>query len=173
NPHGPKPTSKLDADNTINSYTYLPSAIRGDVGVARLPGGHALRRLTRIARRQIVPVDVTPRPKNTVLRPNGPIKHVFFVVKENRTYDQVLGDVGRGDGDPKLELFPKSVTPNVHAFAHRFPLLDHVFANSEASIDGHFWTSAAMVSDYVQKNWMQNYAGRGRPYDFGVYAVSW
>src|SRR5205807_10671621 len=55
----------------------------------------------------------------------------------------------------------------------RFPLLDHVYANSEASIDGHFWTSAAAVSDYVQKSWEQNYAGRARPYDFGVYSITW
>jgi hypothetical protein len=61
----------------------------------------------------------------------------------------------------------------MHALVKRFPLLDHVFANSEASIDGHFWTSAGAVSDYVVKNWHQNYAARGRPYDFGVYAVTW
>ncbi len=95
------------------------------------------------------------------------------MVRENRTYDQILGDDERGDGDPKLTLFGEDVTPNAHALAERFPLLDHVYANSEASIDGHFWTSAASVSDYVTKNWHQNYAGRGRPYDFGVYSVTW
>jgi hypothetical protein len=94
-------------------------------------------------------------------------------VRENRTYDQILGDDARGDGDPKLALFGGDVTPNAHALAQRFPLLDHVYANSEASIDGHFWASAAKVSDYVNKNWFQNYGGRGRPYDFGVYAVTW
>ena len=67
----------------------------------------------------------------------------------------------------------RQVTPNHHALAERFALLDHVYANSEASIDGHFWTSAAKVSDYVHKNWNQNYGGRNRPYDFGVYAVTW
>src|SRR3954469_18907323 len=84
-----------------------------------------------------------------------------------------MGDDARGDGDPKLTLFGEQVTPNAHAIAKRFPLLDHVYANSEASIDGHFWTSAAKVSDYVHKAWFQNYAGRDRPYDFGVYAVTW
>ena len=93
-------------------------------------------------------------------------------MKENRTYDQILGDDPRGDGDPSLTLFGDHYTPNTHALARRFPLLDHVYANSEASIDGHFWTSAAKVSDYVHKNWHQNYGGRGRPYDFGVYAVT-
>ena len=82
-------------------------------------------------------------------------------MRENRTYDQIFGAEPRGDGDPKLELFGEEITPNAHALAERFPLLDHVYANSEASIDGHFWTSAAAVSDYVSKNWHANYGGRG------------
>ena len=65
-----------------------------------------------------------------------------------------------------------TLTPNTHALVRRFPLLDHVYANSEASIDGHFWTAAGAVSDYVPKSWHQNYGGRGRPYDFGAYEVS-
>ena len=112
-------------------------------------------------------------PPDTPITAGGPIEHVFYVVRENRTYDQILGDDPRGDGDPKLTLFGQDVTPNAHALAQRFPLLDHVYANSEASIDGHFWTSAGAVSDYVIKNWHQNYAGRKRPYDFGVYSVTW
>jgi len=173
NPDGPVPTSQYDTDNAIHHFDYLPAVIRGSVGTLHLPGHRRLARLTPVAVHQMLPVDREQPPAGTPLRPDGPIKHVFFVVKENRTYDQILGDVGRGDGDPKLELFGPSVTPNQHAFTSRFPLLDHVYANSEASIDGHFWTSAAGVSDYVQKNWMQNYGGRGRPYDFGVYSVTW
>ena len=69
-------------------------------------------------------------------------------------------------------MFGKKVTPNLHALVTRFPLLDHVFANSEASIQGHFWTAAASVPDYVDRNWVQEYGGRGRPNDFGVYAVT-
>src|SRR5205807_6656802 len=93
-----------------------------------------------------------------------PIKHVFYIVKENRTYDQVLGDLGRGNGDPKLTLFGEDTTPVQHQLAREFVTLDNFFVNGEASIDGHFWTSAAKVSDYVHKAWFQNYAGRGRPY---------
>ena len=170
---GPRPTSPKDSDNEINSFTYLPSVVRGDVGVLRMPSRATLHKFTAVADKVVLPVDRTAAPANTPLRPGGPIKHVFFIVKENRTYDQVLGDIGRGDSDPKLELFGPNVTPNVHALVGRFPLLDHVYADSEASIDGHFWTAAGSVSDYVQKNWMQNYAARGRPYDFGVYAVTW
>ena len=173
NPYGPNPVSPTNNDNHIGLMTYLPSAIRGSVGVMNVPGAAALAKMTPVAVGQMIPVDSSQPPKNTPLRPNGPIKHVFYIVKENRTYDQILGDLGRGDGDPKLELFNSDVTPNGHALADRFPLVDHLYANSEASIDGHFWTSAGAVSDYVQKNWMQNYGGRGRPYDFGVYAVTW
>jgi hypothetical protein len=92
-------------------------------------------------------------------------------VRENRTYDQVMGDDPRGDGDPTDRVRPAGDAQRARS-GQRFPLLDHVYANSEASIDGHYWT-AAPVSDYVHKAWFQNYAGRGRPYDFGVYAVTW
>ena len=171
--NGPRPVGSQASDIDINTFTYLPAAVRGDVGVLAPPSAGELRTMSRVAVRQMVPVDRTQAPAHTPLRPGGPIKHVFFVVKENRTYDQMLGDDRRGDGDPSLELFPASVTPNVHSLVRRFPLLDHVYANSEASIDGHYWMSAAGVPDYVQKNWMQYYAARDRPNDFGIYAVSW
>jgi hypothetical protein len=75
----------------------------------------------------------------------------------------VLGDVARGNGDPQLTLFGDQVTPNIHALVARFPLLDGVRANSETSTDGHLWTTAARVSDYVQRNWIQTYDPDGRP----------
>ena len=173
NPNGPVPTSPNDSDDHINSFRYLPAIVSGTVGVLRHPGHKKLRHYTRQADHSLRPANHQKAPKDTPLRPNGPIKHVFYIVRENRTYDQVLGDVGRGDGDPKLELFPSKVTPNMHALVRQYPLVDHVYADSEASIDGHFWTSAGSVSDYVQKNWMANYAHRGRPYDFGVYSITW
>ena len=172
NPNGPDPTSPNDSDDNINSFGYLPSIVRGESGILRFPNRRRLAKLTPKADREIVPANKRKPPKGTPLRPGGPIQHVFYIVKENRTYDQVLGDDPRGDGDPKLTLFGKKITPNLHALARRFPLLDHVYANSEASIDGHYWTAAGAVSDYVVRSWHQNYAGRGRPYDFGSYVVS-
>ena len=154
-------------------FHYLPSWTLGVSGIASWPSDRQIRRITPRASQQIVPSNTEPAPADTPLRPGGPIKHVFYIVKENRSYDQLLGDDARGDGDPALTLFGQKITPNLHALADRFGLLDHVYANSEASIDGHFWTSAAGVSDYVVKNWHQNYGNRGRPYDFGVYAVTW
>jgi YVTN family beta-propeller protein len=173
NPNGPDPTSRYDNDDEINHFSYLPSIVTGDVGVVPYPSPQQLASYTETADRQLIPANAQPPPAGTPLRPDGPIKHVFFVVRENRTYDQILGDDPRGDGDRNLELFGPKITPNIHRLTSRFPLLDHVYANSEASIDGHFWTSAAMVPDYVHKNWMANYGGRGRPYDFGVYSVTW
>ena len=154
-------------------FRYLPSNVTGMSGILKHPSPRRLARLTPKASKQIRPVNRQRPPAGTPLRPDGPIEHVFYIVRENRTYDQILGDDERGDGDPKLTLFGAEVTPNVHALARRFPLLDHVYANSEASIDAHFWTSAAAVSDYVVKSWHANYAGRQRPYDYGVYAVTW
>jgi DNA-binding beta-propeller fold protein YncE len=172
NPNGPNPNSPNDSDDFINSFQYLPSIVRGNSGVMRFPSDRRIRHLTPKADRQIHPVNQQHPPANTPIRSDGPIKYVFFIVKENRTYDQVLGDDPRGDGNRHLTLFGKRITPNTHALVRRFPLLDHVYANSEASIDGHYWTAAGAVSDYVTKNWPQNYSGRGRPYDFGAYEVS-
>jgi DNA-binding beta-propeller fold protein YncE len=186
NPTGPVPTDPFDpifwafnwnAPTTdvfslTSGTTYLAAMIRGHAGLMRLPSDEKVKRLTSAATRQIHPRDAQKAPAGTPLRADGPIKHVFFVVRENRSYDQILGDLGRGNSDPHLVVFGKDVTPNLHAMATRFPLLDHVFANSEASIQGHFWTAAASVPDYVDRNWVQEYAGRGRPNDFGVYAVT-
>jgi DNA-binding beta-propeller fold protein YncE len=169
NLNGPNPFETTDANT--NSFEYLPLITFGKAGLLRLPSDAEVADLTPVADAQVQPTNAQSAPGGTPLRPNGPIQHVFYIVKENRTYDQVLGDDARGEGDPSLELFANE-TPNHHALVRRFPLLDHLYANSEASIDGHFWTSAGKVSDYVEKNWFQNYGGRGRPYDFGVYAVT-
>jgi len=169
-------TSSAPADAPTGSLRYLPSSVFGNAGTLEFPSDATIRRLTPRASRQIRPVNDQKPPEGSPITPPGPsskIEHVFYIVRENRTYDQILGDDPRGDGDPKLTLFGERITPNAHALAKRFPLLDHVYANSEASIDGHFWTSAAAVSDYVVKNWHQNYASRRRPYDFGVYSVTW
>jgi hypothetical protein len=174
NPNGPDPQSPDDSDDRINAFQYLPLLNVGSVGIAAFPSDRTIRgKLTRRANAAIRPTNAQPAPADTPLRPDGPIKHVFYIVRENRTYDQILGDDPRGNGDAHLTLFGDHITPNAHALAKRFPLLDHVFANSEASIDGHFWTSAGAVSDYTNKAWFQNYGGRERPYDFGVYAVTW
>ena len=184
NPKGPNPTLASDpifwafspnapTFNVFGGFQYTAKMVRGRAGILPLPDDAEVRALTPAASRQLVPTNAQAAPPGTPLRADGPIKHVFFLVRENRTYDQLLGDVPAGNGDPKLTVFGKDVTPNLHALVGRFPLLDATFANSEASIQGHYWTASAGVPDYVTRNWVQQYAGRGRPNDFGTYAVTW
>jgi len=95
-----------------------------------------------------------------------PIQHVIYIVRENRTYDQVLGDLKQGNGDPSLVLFGEQATPNLHKLAREFVLLDNFYVNADVSADGHNWSTAAIAPDYVQKMWPNKYAGRRKPYDF-------
>jgi len=96
---------------------------------------------------------------------SSPIKHVFYIVKENRTYDQVLGDVKKGNGDTSLVLFGEDITPNQHALVNEFVLLDNFFVDGEVSADGHNWTFGAYATDFLEKNWPTSYGGRGGEYN--------
>jgi YVTN family beta-propeller protein len=89
-----------------------------------------------------------------------PFKHVIYIIKENRTYDQVLSDLPQGDGDTALQFFPRTVSPNHHALAERFGLFDRFFVNAEVSSQGHVWSTAAYVTDYGEKTIPSNYANR-------------
>ncbi len=96
----------------------------------------------------------------------SPIKHILYIIKENRTYDQVFGDMTEGNGDSSLCLFNESVTPNHHKLVRDFVLMDNFYVNSEVSADGHNWSMAAYATDYVEKTWPTQYGGRGGGYDF-------
>jgi hypothetical protein len=89
----------------------------------------------------------------------SPIKHCIYIIKENRTYDQVFGDMPEGNGDPSLCIFPERVTPNHHALARQFVLLDNFYVESEVSADGHEWSMAAYATDFVEKTWPLLYRG--------------
>ncbi|HEX9513680.1 MAG TPA: beta-propeller fold lactonase family protein [Puia sp.] len=95
----------------------------------------------------------------------SPVKYVFYVIKENRTYDQVLGDIKEGNGDSSLVLFGERITPNQHALAKEFALLDNFYVDAEVSMDGHNWSMGAYANDYLEKNWVTSYGGRGGTYD--------
>ncbi len=94
----------------------------------------------------------------------SPIKYVFYIIKENRTYDQVLGDVTNGNGDTSLVLFGQNITPNEHKIVNAFVLLDNFYVDAEVSEDGHNWSLGAYATDYLEKNWPTNYGGRGGSY---------
>ncbi|MFB0515116.1 MAG: alkaline phosphatase family protein, partial [Candidatus Neomarinimicrobiota bacterium] len=103
-----------------------------------------------------------PIPRN--IGDPSPIKYVFYIIKENRTYDQVFGDIPEGNGDSSLCLFSARITPNHHALAREFVLLDNLYANAEVSADGHEWSMAAYATDYVEKTWPGLYGGHGGQY---------
>ena len=95
-----------------------------------------------------------------------PIRHVVYIIKENRTYDQLFGDLTQADGDSAIVFFGRAVTPNHHALAERFGIWDRFFVNAEVSGDGHNWSTAAYATDYNEKTVPSNYSGRGRSYDY-------
>ncbi len=102
---------------------------------------------------------------------SGPIKHVIYIIKENRTYDQVFGDLQHdgkpvGNGDPGLTMYGADITPNQHKLAIQFGVLDNFYDSGEVSGDGHVWSTAGIGTDYLEKTWEQNYRGGTRGYDF-------
>jgi len=161
---------------------YDVALIAGNYSLIAEPDAHALAEFTN----QVMRNDGLMGAPNAQLfgGTTSPIHHVIYIIRENRTYDQVFGDVGQSgdgthaDGDPSLAIFgagegaqqpggpPQNITPNAHALTQRFGLLDRFFVNSEASPDGHNWTDAAFSTDYVDKAFRWNYSGRGRTYDF-------
>ncbi len=95
-----------------------------------------------------------------------PIEHVLYIVKENRTYDQVLGDLGKGESDPELCLFRENVSPNHHKLAREYVLFDNFYVNGDVSGDGHNWSTSAIANDYVVKLWPNSYGRRRNHYDY-------
>jgi DNA-binding beta-propeller fold protein YncE len=109
-------------------------------------------------------------------QPQNPIRHIIYIIKENRTYDQLLGDLEQdgkpvGNGDPGLAMYGAAITPNLHKLALQFGVLDNFFDSGEVSGDGHVWSTAAIGTDYLEKTWQQSYRGGQRTYDYeGVVA---
>ena len=156
NPGRSQPGSKEQRDPT----QYTLGQTHGALGVLGAPSD---RDLTALSRRVAAANgwDHPPAPA-----PVPPFRHVVYVIRENRTFDQVLGDLPGVDGDTSLTFFPRRVTPNAHALAERFGIFDRFFVNGEVSGDGHNWTTAAYAADYVEKTIPSNYSGRGRTYDY-------
>lgn len=96
----------------------------------------------------------------------NPIHHVIYIIKENRTFDQVLGDLGAGNGDPSLTMYGADITPNEHKLARQFGVLDNFYTSGEVSGDGHVWSTAAITSDYTEKTWEIGYRSLERTYDY-------
>jgi DNA-binding beta-propeller fold protein YncE len=147
---------------------YIGSLFRGTVSAIPVPTPDDMARYSKVAyqcsplpkdaaaRSEDVPAD-NPIPRK--LGEKSPIKYVIYVVKENRTYDQVFGDVKEGNGELELCLFPEAVTPNHHKLAREFVLLDNIYVDGEVSADGHEWSMGAYATDFVEKMWPLSYRG--------------
>ncbi|QQS45716.1 MAG: beta-propeller fold lactonase family protein [Acidobacteriota bacterium] len=170
NPKGPRPGKPRDKDTQ-----YIGSMLKGAISIISLPTRTRLAQLTRRVYSNSPYTDsllqaARPPAQKTAIPVRvgdpSPIKHVIYIVKENRTYDQVLGDMPEGNGDPELCIFGEEVTPNQHALAREFVLLDNFYVDAEVSADGHNWSMGAYATDYVEKTWPTNYSRRGRTYDY-------
>jgi DNA-binding beta-propeller fold protein YncE len=146
-------------------HPYIPTLVRGSI--ARLKITDILEKLPQYT--QMVERDNlfhSDPGKITFSNGQNPIKHVIYVIKENRTYDQVLGDLKIGNGDSSLTLYGEDITPNEHRLALQFGVLDNFYDSGEVSGDGHLWSTAAITSDYNEKTWQIAYRGKERTYDF-------
>jgi YVTN family beta-propeller protein len=175
NPQGPQPISAADnsgyqTGSTPNSkLQYIAGLFKGSLSFIDVPKVEQLKGYTKqaYANSPFTKARLTSakgEDNNPIPRRAGeksPMKHVFYIVKENRTYDQVLGDVPEGNGDTSLCLFGQRITPNHHALAKDFVLLDNFYVDAEVSADGHNWSMAAYATDVVEKNWPTSYGGRG------------
>lgn len=166
NRHGPAPGVPAR-----NIREYIGGLHAGALSWIRFPKPDELTKLTAEAyacsplRSDCGAVIKQREPDNPIpakLGDPSPIKHCIYIVKENRTYDQVLGDMPEGNGDPSICLFPEPVTPNHHALAREFVLLDNFYVESEVSADGHEWSMGAYATDFVEKSWPLNYRQQPR-----------
>jgi YVTN family beta-propeller protein len=143
--------------------------LEGNVQLLSIPDEAELGRLTQtvLSNNRLDTLEhEPPNPLAKLGLKAGKITHILYIVKENRTYDQVLGDLPQGNGDPTLCIFGRDVTPNLHALAERFVLLDNLYASGEVSGDGWVWSTQSMANPYVSRNVPYNYSDRGRKFDF-------
>ncbi len=180
NPYGPNPYNKKvqlrfqKGDvNKPRQVQYIGGLFRGTLSIFPAPTAQELSNYSQLVYKN------TPYHKDKELTAQGeegnpipmkigdksPIKYVFYIIKENRTYDQVLGDMPEGNGDTSLCLFGEKVTPNLHALAREFVLLDNFYVDAEVSADGHNWSMGGYADDYLEKTWPTSYGDRGGSYD--------
>ena len=166
NPGGPQPLPGREEAGE----QYTGALFSGSLSFFPEPDEDELRGLTARAYRN-APLEAGAAVRGAAERPSrspipgrvgepSPIRHCVYIVKENRTYDQVLGDLPEGNGAPELCLFPESVAPNHHGIARDWVLLDNFYVEAEVSADGHEWTMGAYASDFVERTWPVVYGGK-------------
>lgn len=146
-------------------HTYIGTLLHGSLATVDTDAAH--RDLAQLTTETLADNMMDAAAKHIEFQGGGHrIRHVIYIIKENRTYDQIFGDLGVGNGDASLTMYGKSITPNLHKLALQFGVLDNFYDSGEVSGDGHVWSNAAITSDYTEKSWQQSYRGSGRVYDF-------
>jgi len=180
NPYGPDPSEqrqkviyqKSDSSRPAD-VQYIGGLFKGTMSIIDVPDEKTMGAYSKAVYNNVPytkekernPGGEAGNPIPRMVGESSPIKYVFYVIKENRTYDQVLGDIPEGNGDSSLVLFGEKITPNQHALAREFVLLDNFYVDGEVSADGHNWSMGAYATDYLEKNWPTSYGGRGGEYD--------
>jgi YVTN family beta-propeller protein len=180
NPYGPNPIRKRedvtyqkgDSSKPIG-VQYIGGLFKGTLSIINQPTTNQLSVYSQVVYRntpytkekESMATGEVGNPIPMKVGDKSPIKYVFYIIKENRTYDQVLGDVPEGNGDPSLVLFGKNITPNQHKLVKEFVLLDNFYVDAEVSADGHNWSLGGYATDYLEKTWPTSYGGRGGEYD--------
>ena len=163
---GPNNGPSLIPSARRREHPYIPTLVYGSL--ARVNFTEASNHLSELTRQVEDSNLLRSDPGKIEFRRGGnPIKHVIYIIRENRTYDQVLGDLKPGNGDPSLTMYGEDVTPNAHKLARQFGILDNFYDSGEVSGNGHVWSTAAITSDYNEANWQIAYRSRERTYDFG------
>lgn len=163
NPHGPNPSRRPEASHQGNAVVeYVGRIQTGTASFIEPLAAGQLEAYTKTA------IENSPYrdEKLDAADPFPPIEHVIYIVKENRSFDQVLGDMKEGNGDPSLTLFGEKITPNEHKLARQFVLFDNFYVSADVSADGHCWSTAGIATDYIQKMWPNSYANRRDHYDY-------
>ena len=176
NPDGPNPTytkakvAHEQGDTVTKKYSqYIASLLIGTMSIINVPDKEQLAAYSKqvyantpyTKEKETLSQGEAGNPIPRSAKETSPIKHVFYIIKENRTYDQVLGDIKEGNGDTSLVLFGKNITPNQHKLVRTFALLDNFYVDAEVSADGHNWSLGAYATDYVEKIWPASYGGGG------------
>jgi len=157
--------NNLKSGRKHHEHPYIPTLLYGSI--ARLKLQDIEQQLPELTRKVEESNLQHSSPGQIQFAQNSnPIRHVIYIIKENRTYDQVLGDLKDGDGDPSLTMYGADLTPNQHKLALQFGVLDNFYDSGEVSGDGHNWSTAAITSDYNEQTWQINYRGKERTYDF-------
>ncbi|HZP23983.1 MAG TPA: phosphoesterase [Terriglobales bacterium] len=146
-------------------HQYIATMLHGSIARVNLPD--AERRRDELTAEVVRSNQVSGRTAEVSFKGGAnPIKHVIYVIKENRTYDQIFGDIREGNGDPSLVMYGEAITPNQHKLARQFGVIDNFYDSGEVSGDGHVWSTSAISSDYTEKTWQITYRGHERTYDY-------